>query len=230
MTYRLPTVDPAALYLARLSTDHSRRTAHSALTTVAGLLGVDAIDWSAVTYAALAIVRAGLGGYSVAWANTCWSVVRQVTLEARRLGLVDQQLVNDVLALPRLRGSSGRLGRDVADDEVAALLGACDPGTVVGRRDGALVALLAAGGLRCSEVANAAAADWDGDAARLAVPCGKGRAARVVPMPVWAAERIDDWLDDHPRRRAAAAQHRPVGQPRYPPLTSGRDAPAGRTL
>ena len=230
MTYRLPTVDPAALYLARLSTDHSRRTAHSALTTVAGLPGVDAIDWSAVTYAALAIVRAGLGGYSVAWANTCWSVVRQVTLEARRLGLVDQQLVNDVLALPRLRGSSGRLGRDVADDEVAALLGACDPGTVVGRRDGALVALLAAGGLRCSEVANAAAADWDGDAARLAVPCGKGRAARVVPMPVWAAERIDDWLDDHPRRRAAAAQHRPVGQPRYPPLTSGRDAPAGRTL
>jgi integrase len=197
---RSPTTaaDPADLYVARLGTDHSRRTARAALRTVAGLLGVDAIDWSAVTYAELATVRAGLGGYSVAWGNTCWSVVRQVTLEARRLGLVDQQLVDDVLALPRLRGSSGRLGRDVADDEVAALLGACDPGTVVGRRDGALLALLAAGGLRCSEVANAAATDWDGDTARLAVPFGKGRSVRVVPMPSWATERIDDWLDDHP--------------------------------
>jgi integrase/recombinase XerD len=192
------TADPADLYLSRLGTDHSRRTARSALTTVAGLLGVDTVDWATVSYAELALVRSGLGGYSVAWANTCWSVVRQVTLEARRLGLVDQHLVDDVLALPRLRGSSGRLGRDVPDDEVAALLGACDPGTAVGRRDGALVALLAAGGLRCSEVANAAAADWDSDVARLAVPCGKGRVARVVPMPGWAAQRIDDWLHGHP--------------------------------
>lgn len=134
----------------------------------------------------------------MAWGNTCWSVVRQVTLEARRLGLVDHQLVDDVLALPALRGSSGRLGRDVADNEIAALLDACDPNAVVGRRDAALVALLAAGALRCSEAANAAVADWDGDASRLMVPCGKGRVARVVPMPSWAAVRIDDWLDGHP--------------------------------
>jgi hypothetical protein len=51
------TLDPADLYLARLGTDHSRRTARSALTTVAALLGVDAIDWSAITYAELALVR-----------------------------------------------------------------------------------------------------------------------------------------------------------------------------
>jgi len=97
MTQRLAaTADPADLYLARLGTDHSRRTARSVLRTVASLLGVDAIDWTAVTYAELAMVRAGLGGYSVAWGNTCWSVVRQVILEATRLGLVDQHLVDDV--------------------------------------------------------------------------------------------------------------------------------------
>jgi site-specific recombinase XerC len=192
------TPDPAALYLARLGTDHSRRTARSALATVAGLLGVDAVDWSSVTYAELAVIRAGLGGYSVAWGNTCWTVVRQVVGEARRLGLVDQQLLDDAHALPRLRGTSGRLGRDVADDEVGALLDVCDPDAVVGRRDAALVVLLAAGGLRCSEAANAAVTGWDGDHARLTVPCGKGRVPRVVPMPLWAAERIDDWLDGHP--------------------------------
>jgi integrase len=190
--------DPAALYLARLGTEHSRRTATAALSTVATLLGVDTVDWSSITYAELAMVRAGLGGYSVSWGNTCWTVVRQVVGEARRMGLVDQQLVDDVLALPRLRGTGGRLGRDVADDEVAALLDACDPDTVVGRRDGALVVLLAAGGLRCSETANATVGDWDAGTSRLVVPCGKGRVPRVVPMPAWAAERIDDWLEGHP--------------------------------
>jgi site-specific recombinase XerC len=192
------TPDPAALYSARLGTDHSRRTAGSALATVARLLDVNTIDWAAVTYAELAMVRAGLGGYSVAWGNTCWTVVRQVVGEARRLGLVDQPLVDDVHSLPRLRGTSGRLGRDVDDNEVAALLDACDSDAVGGRRDAALVVLLAAGGLRCSEAANACVTDWDGDHGRLTVPCGKGRVARVVPMPQWAAERIDDWLDDHP--------------------------------
>jgi integrase len=68
----------------------------------------------------------------------------------------------------------------------------------VGRRDGALVVLLAAGGLRCSETANATVRDWDAGGSRLTVPCGKGRTPRVVPMPAWAAERIDDWLDSHP--------------------------------
>ncbi len=63
----------------------------------------------------------------MAWGNTCWTVARQVVAEARRLKLVDQQLVDDVIALPRLRGSSGRLGRDVDGGEVAALLGACNP-------------------------------------------------------------------------------------------------------
>ncbi len=133
------TPDPAALYLARLGTDHSRRTATAALRTVARLLDVDTIDWAAITYAEVATVRAGLGAFSVSWGNTCWTVVRQVLGEARRLGLVDQQLLDDVRALPRLRGTSGRLGRDVADDEVAALLDVCDPGTAVGRRDAALV-------------------------------------------------------------------------------------------
>ncbi len=56
------TLDPADLYLARLDTNHSRRTARSALTTVAGLLDADTVDWSSVTYAELATVRARLVG------------------------------------------------------------------------------------------------------------------------------------------------------------------------
>lgn len=63
-------------------------------------------------------------------------------MEGRKVGVLDPGLVDDVLSMARLRGTSGRLGRDIDDEEIAALFDACDPGTVVGRRDRALLALL----------------------------------------------------------------------------------------
>jgi integrase/recombinase XerC len=189
--------DPAALYLSRLGTDHSRRTARSALQTVATLLGVETIDWEAVTYAELAMVRAGLGGFSVAWGNTCWTVVRQVVGEARRLGLVDQQLVDDVLALPRLRGTSRRLGRDVDDDEITALVDAVDDTSVKGLRDGAVLALLL-GGLRCSETIGIEVPDVDPVTGRLTVRSGKGRKHREVPLGAVQQRLLGEWLTVHP--------------------------------
>ncbi len=190
--------DPAELYIARLGTPHSQATARSALRAVARLLGVDTIDWAALTYADLAGVRAGLNGYSTAWGNTCWTVTRQVLVEARRLGTVDPRTVDDVLALSRLRGSSGRLGRDLDDDEVAALLVAVAPDSVRNRRDGALLALLVYGGLRRSECASVAVYDWDPVARLLTVRHGKGRKFRSVPLPATAARLIDRWLQAHP--------------------------------
>lgn len=126
--------DPAELYIARLGTEHSRATVRSALRAVARLLNVNTIDWAALTYADLAGVRAGLNRYSVSWGNTCWTVSRQVLVEARRLGIADPRMVDDVLALPRLRGSSGRLGRDLDDNEVTALLAAVAPDSTRNRR------------------------------------------------------------------------------------------------
>jgi hypothetical protein len=138
MASTTPLPDPAELYIARLGTPHSQATARSALRAVAHLLGVETIDWSVLTYADLARVRAGLNRYSTSWGNTCWTVTRQCLIEARRVGTVDARMVEDVLALPRLRGSSGRLGRDLDDDEVAALLVAVTSDSVRSRRDGAL--------------------------------------------------------------------------------------------
>lgn len=46
-----------------------------------------------------------------------------------------------MLSLPQLRSNSGRLGRDLGDDEITALFDACDSDTVVGRRDRALLVL-----------------------------------------------------------------------------------------
>jgi integrase/recombinase XerD len=198
MAFTTSSPDPTELYIARLGTPHSQATARSALRAVAGLLGVEHINWTALTYADLAGVRAGLNGYSTAWGNTCWTVTRQVLVEARRLGTVDARMVDDVLTLPRLRGSSGRLGRDLDDNEVAALLVAVAPDSVRNRRDGCLLALLIYGGLRRSECVSVAVDDWNPATRVLTVRHGKGRKVRSVPLPTTAASVIDRWLQVHP--------------------------------
>jgi integrase/recombinase XerD len=190
--------DPADLYLSRLGTDHSRVTARSALRTVARILDVEAIDWGALTYGDLAFVRAELGQFSVAWGNTVLSVLRGVLREAQRLGVLDAATVNDVFELPRIRGSSGRLGRDLPESDIVALLDTLDLRTAIGRRDGALLALLVDGAFRRSETVMVEATGWSAADRVLTLAQGKGRKRRVVPFPQWSAELIDAWLDIHP--------------------------------
>jgi integrase/recombinase XerD len=190
--------DPSELYLSQLGTEHSRATARSALRTIACALGVDTIDWTSLTYADFARVRAELGRLSVPWGNACLSVLRRCVVESRKIGILDAALVDDVLSLPRLRGTSGRLGRDIDDTEIDALFDACDPDTVVGRRDRALLALLVYGGLRRSECAAVNAADVDLVNRVITVRAGKGRKTRQIPIPRVAADMLSDWLEDHP--------------------------------
>lgn len=193
--------DPVEIYLSQLGTNHSRATARSALRTITRALGVDSIDsidWASLTYADFARVRAELGRLSVPWGNACLSVLRRCAVEGRRTGVIDAALVEDVLALPRLRGTSGRLGRDIDDDEIKALFDACDPDTVVGRRDRALLALLAYGALRRSECAAVDVADVDTVSRIVTVRAGKGRKTRQVPLPHAAVTILGEWMDTHP--------------------------------
>jgi integrase/recombinase XerD len=190
--------DPAEIYISRLGTAHSRATIRSALRTIARALGVEQINWAALTYADLAGVRASLNQYSTSWGNTCWTITRQVLHEGRRLNIVDHRLVDDVLTLPRLRGQSGRLGRDLDDSEVDALLAAVASDSIRARRDGALLALLVYGGLRRSECASVKVVDWCTTTRMLNVRHGKGRKVRSVPLPTIAANLIDHWLDVRP--------------------------------
>lgn len=189
--------DPAELYLSQLGTEHSRATARSALRTIGRALGVDTIDWASLTYADFARVRAELGRLSVPWGNACLSVLRLCVVEGRKLGILDPVLGDDVLSLPRLRGTSGRLGRDIDDTEITALFNTCDPDTVVGRRDRALLVLLVYGGLRRSECAAVDAADVDLVNRVVTVRAGKGRKTRQILIPHVAATNLRDWLEDH---------------------------------
>lgn len=142
------------------------------------------------------------------------SLLRYLHLE----GEIGRPLADTVPSVrsPRLAGLPKRLEAG----QVRTLLGALDAGTVTGRRDLAIVLLLARLGLRACEVAGLSLDDVDWRRGELVVS-GKGRAHRL-PLPADVGEAIAAYLQDG---RPATAQGRAVFVRVKAPhraLTSGR--------
>jgi site-specific recombinase XerD len=79
--------------------------------------------------------------------------------------------------------------------QVAAMLAGCDAGTAGGRRDLAMLTLLARLGLRAGEVAALALDDIDWRAGELTVT-GKGRRSERLPLPADVGEAVAAYLRD----------------------------------
>ena len=79
--------------------------------------------------------------------------------------------------------------------QVAALLASCDPDIAAGRRDFAMLTMLARLGLRAGEVAALTLEDIDWRAGEITV-CGKGNRAGRLPLPADAGEAIAAYLRD----------------------------------
>jgi len=79
--------------------------------------------------------------------------------------------------------------------QVRAMLDGCDTGTAVGRRDKAMLTLLARLGLRAGEVAGLMLDDIDWRAGEITVT-GKGRRSERLPLPADAGEAVAGWLRD----------------------------------
>lgn len=96
----------------------------------------------------------------------------------------------ELLDSPRL---PQRLPQVLGEQEVAALLAAPDPGSLLGQRDDALLELLYATGLRVSELVCLTLKQVD---LRRGVvrPLGKGRKERLVPMVPRAVEKLQLYL------------------------------------
>jgi site-specific recombinase XerD len=111
------------------------------------------------------------------------------------------------------------LPRGLPTAEVERLLAGCDQNTPVGRRDYAVLSLLARLGLRGAEAAGLHIGDIDWRAGEIAV-CGKGSRVERLPLPAPAGEALAQWLTDgRPRCESRAAA--PAGR--------GRSTAAGRT-
>ena len=103
--------------------------------------------------------------------------------------------IQRVLAIPVKRFTRGLVSY-LDDDEVDALLGACDLGTWTGRRDQALLDVAVEGGLRISELAALTCADVSlGTGANLRV-VGKGRKERQVPLGREIVRVLRAWLSE----------------------------------
>jgi integrase/recombinase XerD len=85
------------------------------------------------------------------------------------------------------------LPKALAEEEVAALLGAVVGDEPVARRDRAILEVLYGTGLRISELVNLRLADLDLESALLRA-FGKGAKERVVPVGRHAARALADWL------------------------------------
>lgn len=194
----MTTVCPAELYLARRSTPASRATAKSALNAAARALGADTycdVNW-ALTYADAATIRTGLNHLQPGWSKQIWSAVRQTAAEARRLRLIDADTLSSIFELPAPRGTGGRRGYTPTDDDVGRLLAVAASDTSLrGRRDAALVALLAGTGVRRAEASTMTVDDVDVARGVVTVRSGKGRRYREIPAPNWSLDLLAEWVD-----------------------------------
>jgi len=104
-------------------------------------------------------------------------------------------------AVPAMRGSSQvRLPSFMSLDEVQHVLDDCDRSTAIGRRDYAILMLLARLGLRAIEVMRLSLDDFDWHAGQFTVH-GKGRKTATMPLPPDVGAAIADYLQ-HGRPRS----------------------------
>lgn len=153
---------------------------------------------------------------SVEWDRLDASVINAYVAErGRPYGVVTRaHIVDAVRCLLRWALSTGHLGRDltagilkpagtrralprgVSAEQVAALLGVCDPATAIGARDRAVVLTLVRLGLRAGEAARLSLDDIDWASGHLKVT-GKGR-EHTLPIPVDVGRALTSWLRRRP--------------------------------
>ena len=149
------------------------------------------------------------------------SVKRMVTALRSLLGFLHAEgLIGQPLAVPSPAGwTQSGLPKALDGDQVTALLASCDPRTRTGRRDLAILTLLARLGLRAGEVAALRLDDIDWRRGEITVR-GKGNRHDRLPLPADAGQKIVAYLHDG---RPEGAQDRTVfvrAQAPYRALTS----------
>jgi site-specific recombinase XerD len=156
--------------------------------------GVEGLNGGAVTAFLLSEVGRGLVPGSVQGrVAELRSLLRYLYLQ----GVIDTELAGAVPPVPgwKVTGVPPRM----TAAEVRALLDSCDRATPAGRRDLAMLMLLARLGLRAAEVAGLALSDIDWRAGELVVR-GKGRRADRLPLPADVGDAVAAYLmDGHPR-------------------------------
>jgi site-specific recombinase XerD len=139
------------------------------------------------------VAQCGPGGRSGASAKILTSGLRSLLRYLHLTGRVPIPLAQSVPRAAGWRLSS--LPRALEAEQVRRLLESCDSSTVVGRRDLAILTLLARLGLRACEVARLRLDDIDWRAGEVTIR-GKGSTIERLPFPHEAGEALVSYLRD----------------------------------
>lgn len=164
------------------------------------------------------LVRA-VAGYSSSTAQSTAALLRGLLTWAAVNGWIRDGIADGVWSPRRVRTG---LPKGLTDSQVAALKDAVDRDSATGKRDWAIIVMLARLGVRVGEVAGLRLDDlnWHEPSIRVV---GKGGRVLVLPMPVDVGEALVDYL----RVRRADHGERAVFIRSRPPLTALHRAGVG---
>jgi integrase/recombinase XerD len=172
----------------------SRVYVHWVRPFVEGFVGEDGLDLAGVDAAAVRrFVVAFCAGRSRRTTEVLVAALRALLRFLYFEGELSRPLVDAVPSVAVWRLSE--VPRRLEDGQVRRLLGACDRGTVQGRRDFAIVTVLVRLGLRAGAVAALSMGDIDWRAGELTA-VGKGGRSERLPLPVDVGEAIVAYLRD----------------------------------
>lgn len=165
----------------------------------------------------IALVRREVGRLNVAAAKTVVCALRSFLGFLHATGRTERPLAEAVPSVADMR--RGSIPRNLQVETVAQLMHSCDVATAMGRRDLAILRMLARLGLRAGEVAGLCLEDLDWRAGEVVV-AGKGRRVERMPLPAEVGEAIVAYLSDgrpHRGDRRAVflgvdAPHRPLSR------------------
>lgn len=197
--------NPAAVYLASLTSAAGRRTQQQALGILAHLVSNGAADcfttpWHQLRYQHAVALRAQLvARYAPATVNKFLSALRGVLKQAWRLELIAAEDYQRAIDLPPAVGSRLPAGRAARPNEIYRLLSVCqEDSTPAGARDAAMIALMVGCGFRRDEMPHLLFENFHADADAgegLITVIGKRQKERDLPVVNGAYDALADWLE-----------------------------------
>lgn len=127
--------------------------------------------------------------------NLYMTAIRRLAHEAADNGLMAPELASGIGRVKGIRREGVRIGNWLTARQAEHLINSPDTGTLKGKRDRALLAVMIGCGLRREETAVLTIEHIQQREARWVIVDmrGKGGRVRSVPMPSWAKAAIDQW-------------------------------------
>jgi site-specific recombinase XerD len=127
--------------------------------------------------------------------NVRLAAVRRLAYEASDTGLLSPELAAGIRRVKGAKRLGVRIGNWLTVEQSKTLLGGLPSGSLRGKRDRAILALLIGCGLRRAELVGLVTRDFQVREGHWVIAdlIGKGRHIRTVPVPAWAKHAVDEW-------------------------------------